>query len=152
MQMHEKFSFATKLLVEANLSRQSEIRPEFPGISAKGWSKEFCTIRLSAGRGSGMTYTAIDIALTMFKRPLILSANQNQRGILRQLVLSQANDKNMSSAALIVKCVEDDLRGLSPDSIIVDCVSLFSNAKLERMYEMFGPIALLQDFCFVLLG
>jgi len=149
-----KFNMFTKNLIRANLLRQKDLRQKIIGMNEKAFAKEFCTVRMSVGRGSGNTFTACDIAVNMFQNPLLLV--QSHALILpakRQLErITKVNPSWESSVVLKSINEEESFRGLNPDSVIVDATSLASQSKIDDLYKTFGYLVSKRDFCFILLG
>jgi len=149
MQLCEKFNFAAKLLVEANLERQENIMRENPTLGPKALAKEFCTVKLSSGRRSGTSYTAIDLAVSFFKKPLILCANEAMAKLLKKQIA--AKDSNNS---YVVCSVFNNLtmQGLSPDAVIIDGAGMVPSSRIEDIYDMFKISVVNAQGCFIFLG
>lgn len=146
MKVQEKLSFAAKLLVEACLQRVAEIKQDkqlgCPG--PKRICKEYGTVKLSLGRGSGNSTTAIDIAKS-FKNPIIICPTVGMARYIKRSL----NESN------IVACSIDDtdsMVGLWPDAVIFDGSSLVSQAKIENIYDLFNIPIVNNSGCFIFLG
>ena len=149
------FNRCVRDLVEASLSRQEQIRFEFPNLSAKAWFKEFATVRVASGRRSGSTYTAINVAITMFKKPLIVCHAQRMIDMLESDLKHQleAIGEKASTESVTIARIDTDLRGVDCDAVIVDCASLCSKEAIEHLYDTLADRARdHKNCCFILLN
>lgn len=153
------FNQSAKMLVISNMARQSSIRPEFPDMSSKAWALEFCTVRLSAGRRSGSSYTALDLARNVFKAPVIVTMSETQKRMMEKSLQEAQDREKISEIRTIPVYYIGDLVGYSPeddcDGVIVDCASVIERTSnsLDYLYTyIFSHHAKTRDFCFVLLG
>jgi hypothetical protein len=160
----EVFNQSAKMLVLMNLMRQDEIRPQFPNMGPKGWAKEFCTIRLAAGRRSGSTTTALDLAESIFEHPVLVVMNKSQQEAMQKELENRRQEQKITiDKKFNIRTIGEGLVGYNGewdgdkplcDGVIVDCCSVIerTSKNLDYVYESFSFIALQKNFCFVLLG
>ena len=157
MQLYEKFSFVTKLLVDANLKRQSELRPQFPSMSAKSFVNEFCTVSICSGRRSGVDHAMFDIIGQYFEKPIVVNANFHISEIFKRnydIIAKKENYKSKPEFINIQSYVNSNT-GIDCDSILVNNARLIDRIagnKLEFLIDNFCYKALSENFLVLLLG
>lgn len=153
MLLHEKFNFAAKILVEANLNRQEEIRNNDIILSSRNWAKDFCTVKISGGRGCGSSTTAVDLSLKMFKNSIIIVNSFASMMLMKKMRIDMSRRLGIDAPCFIVTNKHlERTRGMSPDAIIIDGADLMTESEIDEIYNYFSYFSANNNFSFIILG
>jgi len=114
------------------------------------WAKEFCTIQFKTARQSGHTYALIEVAITRFESPAIVTPRSIMNRHIEESIKKQRNQYQTGVPILTTIDSLDRLRGVGKiDAVLVDCSFMVSDNKKEEIYNIFSEKTQDKPFFFI---
>jgi hypothetical protein len=150
MQRGDKLAFAGNLLIEACTEVQKKASADF--LHNKQFAKEFCTIRLAAGRRAGHDYSMARIIRDNFARALVVSNSPAMSEIARRECMA-AISAHRGVFAHLGNIESGKYDGLEMDAVFINAASAFKPVDLDKVYERTIPMLASKDTKFwILIG
>lgn len=134
-----KFDIALNCLIDISEEKQEDYRKIYRG-NIKMWIKEFCTIKASAGRGSGHTTSAINTMIDRFEKSVFVTKTHIMKNLAYEIYCKKIINKSKDLFFTISDIKGEKSIGISGlNSVFVDVASVFSQGEINLIYDRFIP-------------
>lgn len=131
---HKRLYRSLLNMIEWTKQQQNRAKDARVYLSPKAWAKEMATVKFCLPRQSGHTTFALKLLTEYFENAIIVVP-------LYTMIFDKFSDLDFSYKRRIVSIDRIiNVQGLEIDAIIVDCASLISQTKIDKIYEVFPHV------------